>query len=122
MKNLFRLIVLVLLIAGWGFLAAAVHVVRTPSTLTIVTKDRLGFTDTYADTRGWTLADVESHPALVRRLVDAGKSDRLSHLANPSEDEPLDEQLLHAVERGLRNPARSDDAPATAPTRVQIDL
>src|SRR5690606_39050212 len=105
MKTLFRLIILVLLLAGWAFLAAALHVVRTPSTLTIVTKERFGFADTYVDTRTWTIAEVESHPAVVQRLVDAGKADRLAHVLPDEPDaETLSEQLLNAVERGLLRP------------------
>ena len=41
MKTIFRLLVFVLLVAGWGLAALSVHVVRTPEQVpvTLVTKE-----------------------------------------------------------------------------------
>src|SRR5881628_2616074 len=78
---MFKLIVGVLLISGWGLAAAAMHVVRTPSGVTVVTKDTLGFTDTYADTREWKSADLSEHKLLVNRLLSTEHGDALEHIS-----------------------------------------
>ncbi len=79
MKQMFRAVVLVLLVGGWGLASSAVHVVRTPGSLALVPKDRLAFHDTYVDTRKWTVTDDQRHPAVVARLVHLGRADLLRH-------------------------------------------
>jgi hypothetical protein len=85
-KQLFRSVVFVGLVGGWALAASAVHLVRTPTNKfpVILTKDHLCFTDTYADTRNWTLADDTSHPALVTRLIELHRTDLLAHTVNGS--------------------------------------
>jgi hypothetical protein len=97
-KIIFRLIVLVLLLLGWGIAASALHIVRTPNTLTVIPKDRLHHRDTYADTRNWTLDDVPNHAPLVRRLLAAGKANALAHLADPDSKFPVEQQIEKALE------------------------
>ena len=77
MKQMFRAVTLVLLVGGWTLAGSAVHVVRTPTNLAIVPKDRLSFHDTYVDTRKWTVADDQAHAAVVARLVHLGRGDLL---------------------------------------------
>ncbi len=79
MKQMFRAVTLVLLVGGWTLAGSAVHVVRTPTSLAIVPKDRLSFHDTYVDTRKWTVTDDQAHPAVVARLVHLGRGDLLRH-------------------------------------------
>jgi hypothetical protein len=79
MKQLFRAVVLVLLVGGWSLAASAVHVIRTPTNIALVPKDRLAFHDTWLDTRKWTLVDDSAHPAVVARLVHLGRADLLRH-------------------------------------------
>ena len=102
MKNLFRLLVLVLLAGGWALAASALYVVRTTGGFVVVPKNRLGFTDTYVDARKWTLADAPAHPELVKRLIAAGKAGQLAGLApakGPVDLASLQEALLKAVEK-----------------------
>ncbi len=86
MKQMIRAVTLVLLVGGWSLAGSAVHVVRTPGNLAVVPKDRLSFHDTYLDTRKWTLADDQAHPAVVARLVHLGRSDLLAHTLPNSTD------------------------------------
>ncbi len=79
MKQMIRAVTLVLLVGGWSLAGSAVYVVRTPTSFAIVPKDRLAFHDTYVDTRKWTVADDQSHPAVVARLVHLGRGDLLDH-------------------------------------------
>ena len=79
MKQMIRAVTLVLLVGGWGLAGSAVHVIRTPSNVALVPKDRLSFHDTWVDTRKWTLADDQAHAAVVARLVHLGRGDLLRH-------------------------------------------
>jgi hypothetical protein len=79
MKQMIRAVTVVLLAGGWSLAASAVHVIRTPSNIAIVPKDRLTFHETWVDTRKWTLADDQAHPAVVARLVHLGRADLLKH-------------------------------------------
>ncbi len=79
MKQMFRAVTLVLLVGGWTVAGSAVHLVRTPGNWAILPKDRLTFHDTYLDTRKWTLADDQTHPTVVARLVHLGRTDLLAH-------------------------------------------
>jgi len=89
MKKIFRLLVLVLLLAGWTVAALAVHVVVAPGKpgrVIVVPKNQLGVHDTYVDTRNWTVGDVTSHPQVAQRLMQAGKTDALAQVAPQGED------------------------------------
>src|SRR4051794_17002046 len=97
MKTLFRLIVLVLLLVGWGLAALSLYVVRTPEKIGIVTKSRLDWRDTYVDTRTWTLEDAANHPFLVERLIKGGKTDLLAHVERPQDGRDLQTALNDAL-------------------------
>jgi hypothetical protein len=79
MKQLFRAVTLVLLVGGWTLAGSALHVVRTPTNVALLPKDRLSFHDTWVDTRKWTLTDDQAHAELVARFVHLGRSDLLRH-------------------------------------------
>jgi hypothetical protein len=96
-KAVARLLVLILLLAGWSLAALSLHVVRTPNNVALVPKATLGVTDTWVDTRHWTLADVPRHPAVVLRLIDTGRADLLSFIADPTRRAELREQLSDAL-------------------------
>jgi hypothetical protein len=102
MKAMFRLLVLVLLLAGWGLAALSLHVVRTPGEVpvTVVTKDRLGLDDIYVDTTKWTIEDVARHRVLVERLIQTGRADVLRHVVDGDED--VARQLTDALARAPR--------------------
>jgi hypothetical protein len=100
LKNIFRTIMSLLFILGWGLAALSLHVIRTPDEIpiTLVPKERLGFTDTYVDTRHWTLDDVALHKPLVEKLVRSGKADVLKHLISERGSDPA-AQLTEALHR-----------------------
>jgi hypothetical protein len=100
---MFKLFGLVLLCSGWGLSAACLHVVRTPAGVSILPKDRLSFTDTYADTRTWTPEDLPKHSALVARLVASDRGQLLAHVVEPQRHADLNERLIkaaHVTEKG----------------------
>src|SRR5436190_4389451 len=78
MKRILRLIVAVVLVAGWMLAASSLHVVRTAGSPIMIPKDRLALRDTYVDVRNWTLDDVSNHPGVVKRLIATGKVDALA--------------------------------------------
>ena len=99
-----RLIVLALLLVGWGIAALAVHVVVVPADASsanggdgfhvlVIPKNRFAIKDTYADTRGWTAEEAARHEALMSRLVEAGQADELGHLLGGSIRQRLDDLL-----------------------------
>src|SRR4051812_31853447 len=97
-----KLLVLFLMLSGWVVAAASLHVVRTPTTFltfAIVPKNDVTFTDTYADTRTWTMADVPAHRDLVRRIIASNKCDVLSHLADAKSALDVPTQLSDALGR-----------------------
>ena len=64
MKSMFRLLVALLLVGGWSAAAMALHVIITPGAggtlpvrIILLPKDHIAITDTYVDTRHWTLDD-----------------------------------------------------------------
>ncbi|MGF1632265.1 MAG: hypothetical protein ACFCVE_00305 [Phycisphaerae bacterium] len=85
MKFLFKLaifnVMLLITLGGWGLAAMSLHVVRTGErSVVLVPKETLSIRtipDTYVDVRGWTLQDVQDHPELAKRLIEAGRSDVL---------------------------------------------
>lgn len=78
--KMFKLLVLVTWLAGWGLAAASLHVVRTPEKVIVVPKDKLTFSETYADIREWTTDDAMNHPQVVARLTATGRGDLLADL------------------------------------------
>jgi len=101
MKNFLRFIFLMLFLGMATLATSALYVIRVPGPdkqVIIVPKNQLGFTDTYVDTRNWSMDDVMKHPAVVERVIETGKADRLSHLAVKGDPRPIDKQLSDAVE------------------------
>jgi hypothetical protein len=86
-KTFFRMVYIGLLLVGWSLAALSLHVVRTPDKIGLIPKERIGFTDTYVDARTWTLADLSSHPDLVKRVLEANKADLFRYLADPSNND-----------------------------------
>jgi hypothetical protein len=97
-KQLVRSVALVGFVGGWTLAASALYLVRTPgnSFPVIVTKDHLGFKDTYADTRKWTVSDDAAHPVLVARLIQLNRTDLLAHTVSTTGS--VDSQLAAAVQ------------------------
>jgi len=117
-KTIFRLFGLSFALGGWALAALCLHVIRTPnpndpkeSRLVVIPKARLGIIDTYVDARNWTLADVAEHKALIWRVVDAGKSDDLKYLSDPSSGEDMQTQLMDILTGGRTS--RPSHMPAT---------
>jgi hypothetical protein len=110
MKSLFRLLVLVLMLAGWGLAALSLHVVRTPSSIALIPKQSLGITDTYVDTRLWTVDDVIVHAKLVKRIIETDKTDLLSHVANSDDPSMILTYLTDAVSRAAKVERKRDSA------------
>jgi hypothetical protein len=105
MKQIMRSITFILFVGGWALASAAVYVVRTPSKFVVITKDHLGYRDTYVDTRKWTLPDDGNHPALVARLIQLGRTDALAHTVD-TRTGSVDSQLAMAVQNSA--PASPD--------------
>src|SRR4051794_23981182 len=99
MKNTFRLIVTLLLLAGWGLAASSMHVIRTSGSPVIIPKDRLGVRDTYVDVRNWTLDDVSNHPGVAKRLIATGKADVLASAVKANAGEDVVSQLNAAISK-----------------------
>jgi hypothetical protein len=117
MKNLFRLLVFLLLVGGWGLAATSLHLVRTPATASrefiVVPKTRLGFADTYVDTRAWTIDDVPHHKGVVDRMIDTEKYMAIAHVTGESEPAEVQERLADAL---LREPQPKVEATTTTTT------
>ncbi len=96
MKTMFRMVFCLLLLTGWGLAALSLHVVRTPTAIGLIPKNRLGIIDTYVDTRHWTMADAAEHPLVVQRVVDTGQSDLLRHITGEDGDD-LKGRLIDSV-------------------------
>ena len=109
MKTLFRLIVLVLLLAGWSLAALSLHVVRAAGDrIVLIPKQRLSLTDTYVDARAWTIGSVADHDALVERIIQSGKAEQFAYVvADPKGD--VARQLDDA-----RRASASDDRPTNS--------
>lgn len=103
MKGIFRTLLLMLLLGGWGLAALSLHVVRTPGQIpiTLVTKQRLGVFDTWVDTTRWTMEDVSKHPAVVEQLVRSGKIESIRHIARPDGGDFMS-QITDALMRAPR--------------------
>lgn len=110
MKTAFRLLFCGLLLLGWGLAALSLHVVRTPTAIGLIPKDRLGITDTFVDTRSWTLKDAADHPAVISRILATGQSDLLRHI--PGSDES-------SLSRSVQHSRTRTSAPATEAIDVE---
>ena len=107
-----RLFLLAIFGAGWALAAAALHVVVVPEEsesadgrqwrVLLLPKDRLGFRDTYADTRQWTAEDIEAHQALIGRVIEAGKAQNIAHVLAPEQLRRL-EGLLESRRSAMRD-------------------
>ncbi|HEV7297815.1 MAG TPA: hypothetical protein VGN72_00500 [Tepidisphaeraceae bacterium] len=103
-RKLFKFFVFVTWLAGWALAAAAVHVVRSPEAegspmkVTLITKERLNFHDTYVDTRSWSITDAfDKHPMVSRRMFETGRGELLAHLGTGSDVERLKAELEQAT-------------------------
>ncbi|HEY7090982.1 MAG TPA: hypothetical protein VH518_22995 [Tepidisphaeraceae bacterium] len=122
MKSIFRLIVCLLLLVGWGLAALSLHVIRTPAEIpiTLVPKENFSVRDTYVDTTKWSIDDVGKHPALVEKLVRTGKADVLQHVI-PDKNADASTQLSDALvreQRRERDREREHDHKSTQPTTI----
>jgi hypothetical protein len=110
-KNIFRVIVLLLLVVGWSLAGLSLHVIRTPDDIpiTLVPKERFGIRDTFVDTRKWTLDDIPRHQPLVTKLVRNGKTDVIKHVVTDGGD--VNTQINDALNRA---PKPEPEKPATS--------
>jgi len=80
-----------------------------PLKITLVTKERLNFADTYVDTRKWTVAEAfERHPMVTRRLFATGREHLLAHLGTAMEVQ----RLKSDIESATIVPVGTDTSPA----------
>jgi hypothetical protein len=105
-------------------------VIRTPDEIpiTLVPKERFGVTDTYVDTRNWTVNDAAKHPALVQKLINVGKADVLRHIvpdthaaANASSTTASSVDLSRLLDEAIRSAqrdARDKAAPPSTATQA----
>jgi hypothetical protein len=118
MKNLFRLVVFVLLVGGWALAASALHVVRTSGTASrefiVVPKNRIAIEDTYVDTRNWTLDDVPSHKGVVVRMIDTQKHMAIAHVTGETEPAEVQQRLADALLRPPQPKAQATTTTAPA--------
>lgn len=92
MKKLFKLLLVAVLLGGWVLASRTLYLVRGPGKFAgiphtewagryaLITKDCMGWRDTYADTSHWTPADLVNHPVLVQRIKESGHKDLISHI------------------------------------------
>jgi len=104
MKAMFRLIVTLLLLIGWGLAAGALHVVWTGNAVVLVPKQRFGGTDTYVDASKWTKDDVSNHPVVVKRLVATDNADSLAHIFKAKNEDDLIDEISGCLKRGPMKP------------------
>ena len=119
MKSLFRLLVFLLLVTGWGLAASALHVVRTPTAsreFIIVPKNRIGIEDTYVDTRAWTLDDVPHHKSMVGRIIQTEKHMALAHVAGETEPAEVQQRLADALMRAPQPAVEATTTPVKKKT------
>ena len=102
-----KLFFVVLMLAGWGLAAISLHVVRTPAGLTILPKDSLGLTDTYADTRDWKPGDLPEHKALIKRLLSTDRMDAIRHVVEQDRDASVKQQLIDASDKPSKSNSKS---------------
>ena len=107
-KNLFRLIVTLLLVIGWGLAASALHVAWTGHKVVVIPKEHVGVRDTYVNTSNWTADDVAAHPLVSKRLLATGNGDALAAAFTTNSADELAAKVTEAIDKG--------PAPTTQPT------
>jgi len=112
MKNIFRVLVALVLLGGWALAASALYVVRAPGGIVVIPKDCLGFRDTYVDVTGWDLMQTASHPVVAQRLIETNHADRLSHITKSTSVDDLVTQIRAAQKDRRAAP------PATQPVKT----
>ena len=121
MKAMFRLLVFLLLVGGWGLAASALHVVRTDGTSSrefiVVPKNCISVDDTYVDTRTWTLDDVPNHKAVVGRMIQTEKYMAIAHVTGEKEPSEVQQRLADALMRAPTPKVEATTAPA--PKKVE---
>jgi hypothetical protein len=121
MRTLFRLVTLFLLLSGWGLAAASLHVIISPDHLPVfIPKDRMGFHDTYVDTRKWTLDDVRAHREVVLRIAQVGKAELLAHAVDLSKG-TLQSQLGDAIQHSEPDTSGTVDAIVSAKVNDEVN-
>jgi hypothetical protein len=92
MKKLFKLLLVAILLGGWVLASRSVYLVRAPGRLAgiprtewagkfaVITKDCMGWRDTYVDTSNWTPTDMANHPQVLQRIKESGRKDLISHI------------------------------------------
>src|SRR5689334_17096073 len=118
MKSTIRLIIALLFFGGWALAALAVYVIRTPEHVVIVPKDRLSITDTFVDTRNWSIGDAAGHPDLINRLLATHQADVLEHVTKSTGYDDLASQLAEAAKAGAaQSVVSATTAPAAKPPK-----
>src|SRR5256885_310641 len=117
MKTFFKLFLVAILLGGWLLASRSLYLVRGPGKFAgiprtewagrfaLITKDCMGWRDTYADTSHWTPTDLANHPALVQRIKESGRKDLISHLT---------EEGLASAAKTTAGPAAVSPTPAAA--------
>ncbi len=84
--------------------SATMHVILYPPYLIgILPKDRMSFQDSFVDARNWTADDLVKHPVVVKRILSAGKTHWLTHVAKEADISTILEKGPAATQPG--NPA-----------------
>lgn len=118
LKRFTRLVGLAVLVGGWSLAGASLYVIKTPGHLVILPKDRLGYHDTFVNTRNWTLNDVRAHPAVTARLLHLNRLDLLSNVVDPTNPD-AQAQLADAISHPTYSPATQ---PSAMIERVKADV
>jgi hypothetical protein len=119
---MFKLISVIFMAGGWCLSAACLYVVRTPAGVTVMPKERLTFTDTWADTRAWTIKDVPQHAALVNRLVSSERGHLLAHVVEGNRKADLNERLLKAAQTNEKDAPEKTASARSKLTSEVFDL
>ena len=87
--SLFRFVVAMILVAGWGLAALCLHVVRTTGGVQVLTKNKLSLVDTYVDVRKWDSDDEDKHADFYERVKQLDQTKILEASAEPEVDRDL---------------------------------
>jgi hypothetical protein len=99
------------MVGGWTLSAASLYVVRSAHGVSVLTKNSLSFTDTYADLRQWKADDLPAHRDLVRRLMVTDHQDLLAGVPGVGGDEEsADEEKSSSKHHKKSHSHRSDVA------------
>jgi hypothetical protein len=111
MKIFIRLILVLIFLGLAAMTLAAIYIIRVPGPtkqVILVPKNHLGFTDTYVDTRHWSMDDAVKHPDVVERILQTGKAEDMQFLAAKGDPRPIDKQLSDAVQSAGTIPATTE--------------